>query len=397
MKLPFFSKASAFNADGINQTIERALSAAGLQTRSGSMLGVTETIRQALASVGLGAEHAQRPHEDSVIDVAARVIDSPAGEYRPAARAPTSAREVQPGQFVTRNFGSNAGPRAYKLYVPELTPAAPMPLIVMLHGCTQSPDDFAAGTQMNKLAEEHGFIVVYPEQPSSANMSKCWNWFSAQDQHRDRGEPSLIAGITREVMATHAVNPRRVFVAGLSAGAAMAVVMGETYPELYAGVGSHSGLPYASAHDIPSAMAAMKGSRQAGAWNNLPGGSVGASTKISHAVPTIVFHGDRDHTVKQTNGQMIVEQAWKAHSSAATEFALSMNVQKGEGVGGRAFSRTTYADEGSNVMIESWVVHGAGHAWFGGDASGTYTDRSGPDASSEMVRFFLSQRLAGSA
>ena len=402
MKLPFFTKLPTahvnINADDISRTLERALSSVGLQTHSGPMRGVTETIRQALASAGLATEPTRPCPDTAVIDVTARVVDAaPAAGTRPAAHTLPEERQAQAGQFVTRSFSNAAGTRTYKLYAPWRATAAPMPLVVMLHGCTQSADDFAAGTQMNSLAEEHGFIAVYPEQAASANMSKCWNWFNLQDQSRDRGEPSLIAGITREVMASHQVDPHRVFVAGLSAGAAMAVVMGETYPELYAAVGSHSGLPYGSAHDIPSAMATMKGSRRSGIEINLPGHGALASNRLKHAVPTIVFQGDLDHTVQPTSSQAIVDQACKAHAAEADGWALTMNVQRGKSALGRAFSRTRYSDAAGNVRIESWVLHGAGHAWSGGDVSGSYTDRSGPDASAEMVRFFLAQSPAGSA
>ena len=408
MKLPFFKQMPAFKTADIHQTIERALSSAGLQTRSGPMLEVTDTIRRALASAGLGTDPTPHPQDAAVIDVVARVVDTPADAARDAARPPQALRPgqteqtEQTGQFVTCMFSAAAGSRAYKLYVPDHAPALPMPLIVMLHGCTQSADDFAAGTQMNRLAEEQGFIVVYPEQPSSANLSKCWNWFSTQDQTRDGGEPALIAGITREVMASQPVDPRRVFVAGLSAGAAMAVVMGETYPELYAGVGAHSGLPYGSAHDIPSAMAAMKGSRRPGHRPDMPhlaGGAAAARSRIKHAVPTIVFHGDRDHTVKQSNSQTIVEQACQARVADADKGArsgLSKTVEQGTSAAGRAFSRTVHTDAAGHAAIESWVLHGAGHAWSGGDASGSYTDQAGPDASAEMVRFFLAQPPADS-
>lgn len=394
MKLPFFTALPAANfkrnADDISRTIERALSSAGLPTQSGPMLGVTETIRQALASAGLGNDlttprsNVEVVDDLDVIDIDARVVGSPEDPAFSAATPTTPKnRQSEAGQFVSRSFSNGAGTRAYKLYLPLRAPSVPTPLIVMLHGCTQSADDFAAGTQMNRLAETHGFIVAYPEQPSGANMSKCWNWFSAQDQTRDRGEPSLIAGITREVMTTHAVDGRRIFVAGLSAGAAMAVVMGETYPELFAGVGAHSGLPFASAHDIPSAMATMKGSPRSGA------GHVSAPSRVTHAVPTIVFHGDRDHTVKQTNGHAIATQACEAYAKAAFPLTVSSKTDTATGHGGRSYSRTVYADALGEACVESWVLHGAGHAWSGGDASGSFTDPTGPLASAEMVRFFL--------
>jgi poly(hydroxyalkanoate) depolymerase family esterase len=271
-------------------------------------------------------------------------------------------------------------------------------MMVMLHGCTQSADDFATGTQMNRLADEHGFLVVYPEQAAHANASKCWNWFKPQDQLRGAGEPSLIAGIVREVAQQHGADPRRIFVAGLSAGAAMAVVLGETYPELFAGVGAHSGLPYGSAHDIPSALAAMKGGRSSIAGlKSVPGEAGAPRRKAVQAVPVIVFHGDRDHTVQQTNGAQIVRQAQEAHDATAEGHTLRASTQAGVASGGRRFSRTVHADREGQVRIESWTLHGAGHAWSGGHAGGSYTDGTGPDASAEMVRFFMALPRVGTA
>ena len=276
---------------------------------------------------------------------------------------------------------------------------APLPLVVMLHGCTQSAEDFAAGTQMNRLAEEHGFLVAYPEQPASANMSRCWNWFKTEDQMRDSGEPSLIAGIVNEIAQAHQVDRRRIFVAGLSAGAAMAVILGEAYPEMFAGVGVHSGLPFACASDIPSALAAMKGGRSgmaglAGLTNAAPG----VRTKTTQATPTIVFHGDRDHTVQHSNGSAIVQQASDAYAATTGDkSALESTNQRGTATGGRAYSRTIMTDPTGQPYLEFWTLHGAGHAWSGGSPAGSYTDGKGPDASAEMVRFFLAQRRAGTA
>ena len=288
------------------------------------------------------------------------------------------------GEFASRMYSSSAGSRAYKIYVPSDYVGESMSLIVMLHGCTQSPDDFAAGTRMNALAEEHSCLVAYPAQASSANASKCWNWFSPDDQHRGSGEPSLIAGITREVMHDYAVDPRRVYVAGLSAGGAAAAIMGMTYPDLYAAIGVHSGLACGAAKDLPSAFAAM---RQGGAT---PGAKrAGACTTTrDRMVPTIVFHGDADTTVHPRNGDDVMRQ-FEAFSNAG----LQRSTECGEVPGGHRYSRTQYADPAGQVVLEQWVVHGAGHAWSGGSPAGSYTDPRGPNAGEAMVRFFLEHAM----
>jgi poly(hydroxyalkanoate) depolymerase family esterase len=395
-------------AMNIQDTIERALASAGLNTRSGPMRGVTETIRQSLASAGLvGAESPGTPAaparkaRDTPIDVVAReVVDAPATTpaAAPGAASKPAAADKAPGQFLQRSFKAAAGARDYKLYIPAQKSgqsakqaAKPMPLVVMLHGCTQSADDFAAGTQMNRLADEQGFLVVYPEQASGANPSRCWNWFRSEDQQRGSGEPALLAGIVEAVGKECAVDPQRVFVAGLSAGAAMAVVLGETYPELFAAVGAHSGLPYASAHDIPSAMAAMKGHPVMGRAH-LPGTAADPRRPTTQAVPVIVFHGDRDHTVQANNGEHIATQAIRVHALKAD---LSTTTEQGTARGGRRYTRTCHADASGRTRVEIWTLHGAGHAWSGGSAAGSFTDPIGPDASAEMLRFFLAPPRTG--
>jgi len=358
---------------------------------------VTETIRRALTSGDIASTKRANVASDSVIDVVARVVDDPNLRDSAPARRPPVDRPKAHGTFDTHEFSNRAGTRAYKLYVPARVGDSP-PLVLMLHGCTQSADDFASGTRMNQLAEEHGFLVVYPEQATSANPTKCWNWFKAPDQVRDSGEPSLIAGITRAVAERHGADPRRIFVAGLSAGAAMAVILGETHPELIAGVGAHSGLPYGCAHDVASALAAMKGGRSGLAGIGNPVGSVAARRgKVARAVPIIVFHGDRDHTVQHANGAEIVQQAANAHSAQAGGAVTRIRSESGTSPGGRRYSRAIHVDAKGQPLIEAWTVHGAGHAWSGGSASGTFTDGSGPDASAEMVRFFLALPRAGSA
>jgi poly(hydroxyalkanoate) depolymerase family esterase len=397
MQNPFNARAPSFDAAAIHSTIQRALQSAGLDTTSGPMHGVTETIRRALATTGL-ARAPQQFDSESVIDVEARLV--PTGEDAQAVpdRDPSLGKAHRPGSFETHGFSNRAGTRTYKVYVPAGAANAPRAMMVMLHGCTQSADDFAAGTQMNRHADEHGFLVVYPEQDAQANASKCWNWFKPEDQLRDAGEPSLIAGIVGEVSQRHGADPRRIFVAGLSAGAAMAVALGETYPELFTGVGAHSGLPYGSAYDIPSALAAMKGGHHGMAGlKGPPGVAASPRRKATQAVPVIVFHGDRDHTVRQTNGAQIVQQARDAHAAQAGGAALDVSTQVGVASGGRRYSCTVHANAAGRPCVESWTLHGAGHAWSGGHATGSFTDRAGPNASAEMVRFFLALPQAGSA
>lgn len=275
------------------------------------------------------------------------------------------------GKFLSLSCTAPAGTRAYKLYIPSTYAGEPAPLVVMLHGCKQNPDDFAAGTGMNALAEEQGCLVVYPAQAKNANGSNCWNWFQANDQRRDRGEPSIIAAITQQVMRDYEVDPERVYVAGLSAGGAMAAILASEYPDLYKAAGVHSGLPTGAAHDVPSAFAAM----QNGAANGALKARSGA------AIPVIVFHGDRDRTVHPQNGHQVLAHHAGPQPGAAT-------TEKGSTPNGRSYTRAIHRNAGGKLTAEHWTVHGSGHAWSGGSKRGSYTDPKGPDASREMLRFF---------
>jgi poly(hydroxyalkanoate) depolymerase family esterase len=297
----------------------------------------------------------------------------------PIRRAPPPKTDIVPEgtTFVAGTFSNAAGSRTYKLFIPSRSQGHPLPLVVMLHGCTQSPDDFAAGTRMNFLAEEQNCFVVYPEQPSGANQAKCWNWFRTGDQQRGGGEPSLIAGITRQIMRDYSVDPKRVYVAGLSAGGAAAAIMGATYSDLYAAVGVHSGLACGAASDLPSAFAAMR-----------QGSGPGAIADKGSLLPTIVFHGDRDTTVHPNNGDQILEQSAKATSPTT-------KVLRGRVPGGHAYERTILTDARGRAISEHWNIHGAGHAWSGGSPAGSFTDPRGPDATREMLRFFLEHSLPG--
>jgi poly(hydroxyalkanoate) depolymerase family esterase len=354
----------------MNASFQRFIARATRLAQSGELHAATATIQAALAKAGLvdrgastirNGNHPAASHDASVIDVEAR---EPADE---AATPPLAE-----GRFIAGSHSEAGLTRAYKLYLPPGEHDQPLPLVVMLHGCTQDPDDFAAGTGMNEAARERGFFVLYPAQAQGANASRCWNWFKHNHQARGRGEPAVLAGMTRAVMQRHAIDPRRVYVAGLSAGGAMAAILGDTYPDLFAAVGVHSGLPAGAARDLESAFAAMKR------------GDPGAR-RDGGAPPTIVFHGDQDGTVHPANGRQV---------AAASAGAASAELERSRSAGGRLYTRAIYREPGGRPVAEHWAVHGAGHAWSGGSPRGSYTDAQGPDATHEMLRFFFTHALA---
>jgi poly(hydroxyalkanoate) depolymerase family esterase len=339
-------------------------------TRSQRLVEATQKIQSALServqSTGEPAAIVHRKRPAKQVRPLAQVVQTlqklrqspfPLGNMR---RGPTP-QIVEGAEFLNRTFSCKAGARSYKLYIPKNKPNTPRPLLIMLHGCKQNPSDFAVGTRMNNFAETHGMLVAYPAQTQAANPSACWNWFDPGHQHPGMGEPAIIAGLSAEIIKANDIDRRKIFVAGLSAGGAMAVVMGETYPELFSAVGVHSGLPYRSANDVVSAFAAMRGecsSRQA-----IP------------KLRTIVFHGDADGTVAPTNGANIIGDV--AFSTAEAEHVAGQ------------YTRRIARNSNGIAVLEHWLIHGAGHAWSGGDAAGSYTNSSGPDASAEMLRFFL--------
>lgn len=280
------------------------------------------------------------------------------------------------GRFEAFSYTNAAGTRAYRLYVPASHADGPMPLVVMLHGGTQDAAAFAAATGMNDLAERQCFLVAYPEQPPAANPGRYWNWFIPDHQRRDAGEPSLIAGITRQVTGRYAADPTRVYVAGFSAGGAMAAVMAAVYPDLYAAAGVHSGLPYAAAGDMPSAFAAMKQ------------GPPRLAGRPARPLPLIVFHGDRDATVAPANATGLIDHVLAAASPDRRPGTPATAVTTGQVPGGHAYTRSCYQDPAGATLAERWTIHQGGHAWSGGTPHGSYTDPRGPDASTEFIRFF---------
>ena len=313
---------------------------------------------------------------------AARGADAAAGAG-PASRRPGSAG-FDGAEFRLHKFRCAAGARDYKLFLPPARRAQRLPLVVMLHGCKQTPDDFALGTQMNAHAAQSGCAVAYPSQSRLYNPSGCWNWFRPSDQGRGHGEPAIIAGLTRELLATRPLDPARVYIAGLSAGGAMAAILGAAYPELYAAVGVHSGVRQGVAVGLASALATMRDGA---------GPIEAAHAETSpHRQPVIVFHGDADTTVNPRNAVEVYLQSIPSSGDrvAVSGATLQETIETREAPGGRRFTRTAWAQPDGRVIAELWVVHGAGHAWSGGDAGGSYTEPQGPNASAEMLRFFLS-------
>jgi len=393
-------------------------------TRAGRLMEATTLIQRTLA--GQSATHiveAERSRADAPIEAVFRVLDdsSPSTETpkedvahthrtgKPATSGRAGARrmlfpdaqvpnampnviEAMPsvisnaeassvhtgGQFVEKTYTNTVGTRSYKLYIPSGYTGQAVPLVVMLHGCTQTSVNFATGTRMNMLAENQTFLVAYPEQGTPANSSKCWNWFQESDQHRNAGEPSLIAGITQQIMSMYSVDARRVYIAGLSSGGAMAAIMAASYPDLYAAVGVHSGLAYGAAHDLSSAFMAMKqGKRQ-------------HIRQLTEVIPLIAFHGDCDTTVTPANVDGLLDQ-WSQGANNGNSVhrpVRDVKVERGQVANGHTYTRSIYYDSNGRTFIEKWIVHQAGHAWSGGSPNGSYTNLKGPDASAEMMRFF---------
>ena len=300
----------------------------------------------------------------------------------PAAASPASQAR-RPSSFTEGSIQFKGDLYPYRLYLParpatNTAPAdAAMPLVVLLHGCKQDALDFSRGTDMNALADQLQFAVLYPQQIAKANAGSCWNWFESDHQSRS-GEPGMIAALVKRMLsADHdglSIDANRVYIAGLSAGGAMAAITAGLYPELFAAVGVHSGLPAGSANSMIGAFSAMRRGSSAG-------------EPASSAVPTIVFHGTQDQTVHPDNGDHISTSALAAQkkSGASLDKTESVVASKGD----KAARRTAYADGSGKVQVEHWSVDGGGHAWFGGAAAGSYTDPQAPSASKAMVKFFL--------
>ena len=353
--------------------------------RDGNLQGAAAAIQRGLARMPMNGarDHARAADVDQRAVIDGECTDvSGADTAADPHEVPTPADRSDRPTLHKGVFTCAAGTREYLAYAPTMPSTEPAPLLLMLHGCTQSAADFARGTRMHLHAAQEGYVVVYPLQSRRDNPNGCWHWFRPGDQQRAAGEPAVLAGLMAEMRARFNGDARRVYVAGLSAGGAMAATLAQAYPDVFGGVGVHSGLPHGCARDVPSALAAMQA------------GSRGATPAVSHrmaapGVPTIVFHGDRDPTVNVANASRIVTAALpQSTEHGRAEGDVAMTTRPGQVPGGYAFTTTRWTDPGGALRAERWIVHGGGHAWYGGSADGTYTDGRGPDASAEMLRFF---------
>jgi poly(hydroxyalkanoate) depolymerase family esterase len=418
----------------MNDTLQDLMREATRLTRVGRLKEAVQAIQRALSgaaesgaplrhmngyadSAGFGETGAVRPEASPLVpDACVFEVDrgAPAAAAKVFARAPVrgsptggpawlrptrddgdSEAQAGLGEFTSGSHVHASQTRRYKLYAPPGRAGRALPLVVMLHGCTQDPDDFAAGTGMNERAREQGFFVLYPEQSRDANAARCWNWFKHNHQQRDSGEPALIAGMTQAVIKRYGVDTRRVYIAGLSAGGAMAAIVAAAYPEIFAALAVHSGLPCGAASDVAGALAVMKsGVARPGlhANSNRAGTRQAGARRPQLQVPTIVFHGDQDRTVHPRNGEQVIANVLESAAGADAARALtggSARVEQGVSPQGRRYTRSTHNSDQGNALAEHWLVHGAGHAWSGGQTRGSYTDATGPDATGEMLRFFF--------
>ena len=399
------------------------LKATGL-TRMGRLMDATRLIQRALSGAVLPtAKPEAEPRTTTVVPAAARVVVVPPAakvlptDNPPAAPAPLPAANdddssSQPQQlhpapaaapapaphpnFSEQSFAFEGQNYPYRLFVPKLADASEhaatrtrMPLVVLLHGCKQDALDFSKGTAMNALAAKEQCLVLYPEQITSGNQMMCWNWFEPGHQQADTGEPGMIAALTRQVLATdfngRRANPHRVYIAGLSAGGAMAAVVASQHPDLFTALGVHSGLPAGAASNVITAFQAMR---------------VGGQCQEVSAIPTIVFHGEGDTTVHPNNGETITLDALAALAKTGKQIdgPLIKTQSTAYPEGDRADRNdkptelTRYANASGKSFIEYWSINNGPHAWSGGSKQGSYTDPDGPSASKAMLTFFLQHR-----
>ncbi|MCW3066878.1 MAG: hypothetical protein JWN32_4050 [Solirubrobacterales bacterium] len=316
------------------------------------------------------------------LGIAVAVVFAAAAALAPAATAGT-------GALTSGDYTGAAGNQHYELYIPSTYKAGTaVPLVVALHGCTQTADQFRLLSRWDTLAEAKGFIVVFPQQDPNANQLKCWDFYQDGSMHRSAGEPARIAAVTSMIEQKYSVDPHRVYAAGLSAGGAMASVMAATYPDLFAAIGIGSGCEYAATatcagyKSADPAQAAQQAYKEMGAH--------------AHPMPFIAFEGDADTTVPPVNADQLVQQ-WLTTDDLADDGTLNgsvpsapANTTQGQVQGGRSYTIRTYGNHNHAELAQYWTVHGMNHAWSGGNPSQSYADPSGPDETAAMYAFFAS-------
>ena len=296
-------------------------------------------------------------------------------------RAPAVRRA--PGRWV-RGRPAPPGGRSYDVYLPAgYRRRTRAPVLLLLHGCTQTPAEFADATRFTSVADRNGLLLVLPHQEGRHHPQRCWRWYEARHQHRGSGEPALLAGIVAQVLAEPErwrADPRRVHVAGLSAGGAMALILAATYPDVFAGVGVHSAPPYRSATRGTQALAAM-------AARTATPGPDGAAPMP----PLIVVQGTADRVVHPPNGGRVADQ-WLAFRGPADPGRVTRS-RTDTGHTGRDWTRVRWYTARGRRVLEYWEVDGLGHAWSGGRAGGSFSDPAGPRVATAMWAFLRPQRV----
>lgn len=319
---------------------------------------------------------------------AARLIGAlvaPPSSRKKAAASPRTA--AAPGRWLSLHFSSLTARMRYWLYLPaSVPPGAAMPLLVMLHGCEQTATSFAEGTRMNTLAEKAGYAVLYPQQSATAHPQRCWKWYDRATQ-QGGGDAATIAALVRAVLLAYPIDRSRIYIAGISAGAAMAHIVALHHPDVFAAVGLHSGPVFGAGHSTIGALGVMQhgaASRSEAAIAEVLAGQPGRL-----ALPTIVIHGEDDAVVRPVNQMQLAGQAMHLNGSATQTEKLTAKL---------ATTRTRAYQvrdvlRGRQLVLRLVRIAGLQHAWSGGDPRYKFNAAPGPDAGKMMLAFFARQRL----